>query len=613
MEKTIKIKLLIGDEETTAVMKLAENMFDDLVTKAAQLKASPVLQQSAKDLLDLDQVSEQATEGIADFIKYNEISEKQLLDVSEQLRAQQSVLGMGTAEYKKHQMAIENVTNAYEKVKTSQLSSAAATNHARAANGSMNSVISQTGFLLSDMDMFFVNWRMGLTSVSNNFSMVTNTIGYAINDAKMKGLSFTASLKQSLTGFNLFTLGLNAGFFVIQMLSRLISDNTKELEKNTEELEKNKKALADKSRVALNTTISDLEAEYDLLKKKMQIEKEAFEHQKKLAEASASSGGVAKFSVSSQRSLGDFRFSQQDELTKAGQKLSQAQTQLAMLGEEQSIQNRINELIATRKTLQDGGHSTYRTYLNEEIQKLEAQMSLMQGKENKEKTLAQVMKIRTDDEINREIQKLELLESQTSSIADQLRIRAQIKKLEEEKAEPFKITKDDLLTKGIDTDNLPSFKMQMKKDSLAPMHWSQLIEPMFAKKRAEAGLDEAQQKTNTLKSSFMQLGSVIGSAFARGLTHIKNFKDVLSEILAMIAEMVIRFALSKIPVIGPFLGGIPTGSRQSIPEATSISQLGAPQQSVVNINVQVSGQSQTRGRDIYTSYNNTKQLIAAYK
>lgn len=612
MEKTIKIKLLIGDEETTAVMKLAENMFDDLVTKAAQLKASPVLQQFAKDLLDLDQVSEQATEGIADFIKYNEISEKQLLDVSEQLRAQQSVLGMGTAEYKKHQMAIENVTNAYEKVKTSQINSAAATNHARAANGSMNSVISQTGFLLSDMDMFFVNWRMGLMSVSNNFSMVTNTIGYAINDAKMKGLSFAESLKQSLTGFNLFTLGLNAGFFVIQMLTRLISDNTKELEKNTEELEKNKKALAEKSRVALNATISDLETEYDLLKKKMQIEKEAFEHQKKLAEASASSGGIGKFSVSSQRSLGEFRFSQQDELTKAGQKLSQAQTQLAMLGEEQSIQNRINELIATRKTLQDGGHSTYRTYLNEEIEKLETQMSLMQGKENKEKTLAQIMKIRTDEEINKEIQKLELLMKQYGAMSDQLRIRAQIKKLEEEKLEPFKITKEDTLTRGLDLNNLPKFDMKLK-ESLTPMHWTELIGPMFAKRRAEYGLDEAQQKTDTLKTSFMQLGSVIGSAFARGLTHIKNFKDVLSEILGMIAEMVIRFALSKIPVIGPFLTGIPTGSRQSIPEATSIAALGPAQQSVVNINVQVSGQSLTRGRDIYTSYNNTSQLVAAFK
>ena len=126
-----------------------------------------------------------------------------------------------------------------------------------------------------------------------------------------------------------------------------------------------------------------------------------------------------------------FTFSQKDELEKAGQRLGEAQTALAVLGHEQNILNRINELEKERNSLQDNGASVRRTFLNEELEKLRDQLTIAQGKEKTEKTLAQQLKIRTTEEIDAELKKLNVLLSQTKVVADRLRILEQIKKVDE--------------------------------------------------------------------------------------------------------------------------------------------------------------------------------------
>jgi hypothetical protein len=95
----------------------------------------------------------------------------------------------------------------------------------------MNQVIGQTGFLLSDMDMFFrtndwvTNVRMGSMSVANNFSMVGQTIANATAQAKEHGMTLGQAFMTSFTGMNMFLLGLNGGMFLLQLFLKLMDDS----------------------------------------------------------------------------------------------------------------------------------------------------------------------------------------------------------------------------------------------------------------------------------------------------------------------------------------------------------------------------------------------------
>src|SRR3989339_686592 len=554
MEKEIKIILTLENgEQVSSVLKVVNEDYEDILRTSEALKTNPVLKQFKNDLLEIGAVSSEASEGIAEFIKYNNVSEQQLNKVTAALKAEQASVGLLSSDYVKYENALVNINNAIAKTPP----------HVRQAGQSftgMNQVIGQTGFLLSDMDMFFrsndwvTNVRMGAMSVSNNFSMVGQTVANAMRNAEAQGMSWKDMLKSSLTGINAWTLGLNGGLLAVQFVTRFLSSNTEELKKNTEEIEKNKKSLAEKSRVALNTTITELKKEYDLLKKKRDIEKASFDARLEMSNKSKLARGEATSSPT-------FTFSQKDELEKAGQRLGEAQTALAVLGHEQNILNRINELEKERNSLQDNGASVRRTFLNEELEKLRDQLTIAQGKEKTEKTLAQQLKIRTTEEIDAELKKLNVLLSQTKVVADRLRILEPIKK-EDMPDKPFVDTKDNV---------------------------------------------------SSLKSAVQSLGSSMATVFANSITQVKNLKDVLNDVLSIILQIGLKLAiksgLSLIPGLGPLVSELFSIRTSPVTPLSPTSEQGTTVQTLV---VRVEGNSLTRGRDIYTAFNNEQKLRAAY-
>ncbi len=236
MQNEIRIKLTIDNKETTASLALTDEQVRRIYSSVETLSSSPLLKQFAQDLLGIGTVSDEAAQGIQDFIKYNQLSEKQIQSVIRALEQEKQTLAVGSAEYAKSVAAIQNVTNAYTRMNPNIASGTTALMSQGKGLSGFNMMIGQTGFLLSDMDMFFVNFRMGLLSVGNNISMVASTIGVAMNQAAMQGMSFGAALKQSLSGFNLWLLGINAGMFIIQMLTRLFSSQTEEVKKQRDEV-----------------------------------------------------------------------------------------------------------------------------------------------------------------------------------------------------------------------------------------------------------------------------------------------------------------------------------------------------------------------------------------
>ena len=221
MNNEIKLYLTIDDVQSAVKIKGTDAAIVSLQGSLDNLQKNPAIKTLTNDLLSLDKATGESAEAVVEFAKSYGLSEKQLNSMINTLRVSQSILGVGTKEYQQNKIAVDNLTSAMTLLNNRNLMVNSSARTAGGGIGSFNSLVGQTGFLLSDLDMMFVNFSMGMMSIGNNISMVAQTAGYAIQQAKDQNLSFGAALKQSLTGFNLWILGINAGMFVIQALTNI--------------------------------------------------------------------------------------------------------------------------------------------------------------------------------------------------------------------------------------------------------------------------------------------------------------------------------------------------------------------------------------------------------
>lgn len=127
--------------------------------------------------------------------------------------------------------------------------------------GSINQLFAQTGFLLSDLDMMFVNTRMGLMSISNNISMIAQTAANARNQAKQLGISFIQAISSSINPMNMLILGINGVMFVMQMLARESDNTTSSLKRQKEEVNNLKNEYENLTLTQLKNLKSEVEKE----------------------------------------------------------------------------------------------------------------------------------------------------------------------------------------------------------------------------------------------------------------------------------------------------------------------------------------------------------------
>ncbi|MEW5842312.1 MAG: hypothetical protein AB1775_03515 [Bacteroidota bacterium] len=258
----IKIKLTIDNKEVAGSLALTDEQIQRIYSSAQTLAKSPVLQKFADDLLNIGEVSEEASQGIQEFIRYNQISDKQINEVINSLKQARSVLGLETAEYKQHSIAIENLTNAYMKLQPGIREHVSAINQGGKGLTGFNMLLGQTGFLLSDLDMMFVNTRLGLLSIGNNVSMVAQTFSIAVQQTKQFGMTFKEALLASLTPINLAVLAVNAFIFGLQMLARTSADTEKALDNQKKKVEELKNEYQRLTRAQLENRLAEAESSY---------------------------------------------------------------------------------------------------------------------------------------------------------------------------------------------------------------------------------------------------------------------------------------------------------------------------------------------------------------
>lgn len=214
--QTLTFKLVIDGKEAIATIDLTKKEFEgftDLINKTSE---RPLIKQFAKDLLLVEASAQEATSGIMDFINYNQMTEKEINSVISTLREEQSVLGVGSAQWVKHGQAIANLTNAYNSTVMQQKLFTTGSSSARMA-------VSQFGYALGDASMIAVDFRMFLLSIGNNLPFIAQGLSQMARDAKLANISFGDFLKNNIDGSMKLVLGVNAVMFALTVLPTLFN------------------------------------------------------------------------------------------------------------------------------------------------------------------------------------------------------------------------------------------------------------------------------------------------------------------------------------------------------------------------------------------------------
>ena len=573
MEKTVKIKLIIGDEETTAVMKIAQEALSDLTQQAATLGNNPMLKKFTQDLLEIGEVSEEAAEGVNEFIKYNGLSERQIGEELEALQANRKKLALNSEEYKKHNAALANISGAYDKLKVSQAQ--ANPQMARQGFNSMNMVIGQTGFLLSDLDMMFVNYRMGMMSISNNISMVSSSIGYALNEAKARGVSFAQAFKESLTGANAVMLGVNAGLFALNAAPRILD-------------------MIGSSADGATKAIDGLAGAFDkLVKVKNPLDAKFFNLDKNTIEQ------LMIYFNDEIDTLEAKNTEKKIEVAKrAGVSPSQLDSRMFMsnLKPEEKAKNEENELILDK--------------LKEQKAELEAQIRV-----------TEIMKkagiVPTGKEKDPEKLNLNTMGNIFEKIVD-ARMKEWMLTMDTELPALGNVTIEEMRRGSKSSFDLKTGKYvnpdSQKKEIMTP---SQRVQEYLNTPEQVEEMQNFKSSTQELETTFRSLGNTMASSLSRGLMGLKSMKEMVGDLLGMLIEMGLKFAFtfglnSLFPGAGT-VAGAATGTIDVSRIGTMPFDNGANMGASTTILVNVTGSTLTRGRDILTSYDSTQQIKAAYK
>lgn len=372
-------KLMIDGKEAIATLDLTKGEF--LETGAAATAAQEKIQNAYKNLsaeaLKYNAVNEGNVKSLTDYIRTQSISIDMVENTITVLQNEIKTLDVNSEGWKQKTAAATNIKAAYGQLITQHTNLDGAQRSVLPNMNSMNVAMGQFGYLIGDADMFMMNFRMGLMSIGNNIPMVIQYMRYAQDEAKGLNMTLGQAFMQSIKGTGGLLVGINLAVFAAQILARAFSETTKEVEKDTDAIKKNADALKELSAVTINNRISDLEKEVDLLKKKKEIEKAAFEQEQSERNTRRNLGGTTVAAT--------FEYSGQAELTKQETMLQQAQAQASTLGKEINLRNRINELSDERANLtgREVNYNERLLFLNEQIKKKQEDLNDIQGKENK--------------------------------------------------------------------------------------------------------------------------------------------------------------------------------------------------------------------------------------
>ncbi len=348
----IVFKLTIDGQEGIAVLNVVKGEF--LETGAAAEKGNEVIKQGYQslttELLKYNSTSENSVNSLIKFIQTQSIS----LDMIEKsiaiLQSEAKTLAVNSDAWKQKMAAATNLKAAYGQMITQNNALNDSNRSVVPGMNSMNLAMGQFGYLLSDADMFLVNFQMGLRSIGNNVPMVVQYLQYAKSEATALNMTVGQAFMKSIAGPGGLLLGANAAMFAMQLLTQFFSDSTKEVEKHDDALEKLKKTYEELSKTTLQSLMTKVGAEIFELENKGGL--------------GARDKGTALAQWLTKSDLSD---SDQERLKLLYDQRSALDSQYKTLGEIDALKNRINENEKAYAGVSELNLNTQYRYLREHL------------------------------------------------------------------------------------------------------------------------------------------------------------------------------------------------------------------------------------------------------
>lgn len=252
------LKFTIDGKEALATLDLAKGEFVEIekqINRIANTR-TPMLQQFAKDLQTIDLSSEEASASILEFLQVNQLTEKEINEIIQQLEAESRTLAVNSEAWKQKVTAAATLRSSMGNLMSQQVGLNQTMQAGTPGVNQMRMAMSQFGYVLNDAQVFMVNFRMGLMGISNNIPMIVQNFV----DAKRAGEGTTSTMKmitQSIMGGGGLIIGINALMLVINLLPALFGKTTKSIKEQKDEVEKLRDEYAKLTREQLTNKLAD--------------------------------------------------------------------------------------------------------------------------------------------------------------------------------------------------------------------------------------------------------------------------------------------------------------------------------------------------------------------
>lgn len=271
-EREIRIKLVIDGKESESTLQLTSNEVNELRNTIAKLgqDGSSVYKSLVQEAFKYNQTNEQSVNSLYEWMKTQNITSDIIEQVIADLDKESNSLNINTSQWQQTQAAIQNISIAKSKLIQANLGLTSTNAQIIPGQQKLNMAMGQFGYVLNDAQVFMINFRMGLMSISNNLPTIIQLFISAKQEIEATGGSISKSLVAALSGPGGLMIALNGVMLLLTLLPSLFDDTTDSVKSQKKNVDELKSSYEKMTRAQLDNAMTEKELELAKLKAKEQ-------------------------------------------------------------------------------------------------------------------------------------------------------------------------------------------------------------------------------------------------------------------------------------------------------------------------------------------------------
>lgn len=232
MNNEIRLSIYVDGKESESVLRLTDDQVKKLLLSTETLgrEFPEKFNKITSELKRFELATEDSVQELMNFINAEKLTSSEIESTLGSLKREASTLAINSAEYKKNQTAILNLTTAYDKLVDEQSQTVHTNRSLVGSSANLNTTFGQLGWVIGDASMFAVNFRMGMMSIGNNIPMVVQELMRVKESIQGTNTSMKSLVLEAIKGPGGIMLAINGVMLLLQILPGLFDDTTKSVE-----------------------------------------------------------------------------------------------------------------------------------------------------------------------------------------------------------------------------------------------------------------------------------------------------------------------------------------------------------------------------------------------